>query len=197
MNRNIVLFSCVYLILVTSSCQQMARKMYGIKSPKPETNESVMEYVKSHNLDFDYLIRPKSDSLFQKVIHDISGGQFNGVRVFSSDGELLINTNDTSCHMTVRRKLTEAIRSGRVPKSVSSGGNIRDIVQSATICLNCDNQQPLFSQALKRYIVVLGIANFIPLKPKLSDVDYIQELKQEGLRDSVSIVLLNSDRLKN
>jgi hypothetical protein len=53
----------------------------------------------------------------------------------------------------------------------------------------------MFSQPLKKYIVVLGVAKFIPLKEKFTDIGYVQELKAAGLRDSVTVVLLDTDPL--
>jgi len=177
------------------SCTPVLSLLYGVKKPRVESNESVMAFVRSHNLDYDYVIRPKNDSSFIPVIKAVSQSM-NGIRVFASNGDLLIDTNDSSCHMTVRGDLTKAIKSGRVPHAVAMKTNIKSLVQSETVCLSCSDGQPLFSHRLKRYVVVFGVAKFIPIRKHVTDIDYVQELRKAGLRDSVTVVLLNTDRLQ-
>lgn len=195
LNRLIAALLVVTVSFAASSCTPVLKLVYGIKKPKKESDESVVKFVQRHHLDYDYLIRPTNDSAYRHVIAAISKGQLNGIMVYSSDGDLLINTNDSTCHLGVRSQLTAAIRSGSVPKEVSGSVNIRSLIQSETVCLNRTDQSPLFSHPLKRYILIFGVAKFIPLKPKLTDVDYVQELRDAGIRDSVTVVLLSTDKL--
>ncbi len=62
-----------------------------------------------------------------------------------------------------------------------------------TSCLNCVGKKALFSQDLKPYVLIFSFATFIPIKEKFSDLDYMQELKAQHLRDKVTIVLLDAD----
>lgn len=196
MKKVILASLSVYFLLFLTSCTPIMMLTFGIKKPKKESNESVMTFIKEKNLDYDYVIRPVSDSAYIPVIKAISDGHLNGIQIFASNGDLLLNTNDTNCHLRVRSSLTEAIKSGNVPHAMQKDYNISQIVQSKTVCLNCKDGKGLFSQPLKRYIVVFGVAKFIPLKEKYTDIDYVQELTKAGLRDSVTVVLLSTDKLK-
>jgi len=112
--------------------------------------------------------------------------------VYDDAGNELGNTNDSTCHLRLRSQITDMLKAGKYdgPKG---NKNIKSLIGDNTQCLNCEGSKDLFAQQLKPYIIILGSATFIPIKEKLSDLDYIQELKAQGLRDKATIVLLDAD----
>jgi hypothetical protein len=178
------LFAC-------SGCTKLLVKIMGLKKPKPTTDQQAIQYVKDHRLDYDYLLRPKTNAEIASINRFMKIGA-NSIVLYDSAGNEIANTSDSNCHMNLRSQITWLLEHGGYTPSFLSK-NAREIINDSTICLNCNNGQAFFEQQLKPYILLFSLAKFIPLKQPFSDIDYVQELKQKGLRNKITIVLLEED----
>ena len=190
-NYLILFLLMITAIFLLSSCSSILAKSMGVKKPKPTTNAQVIQFLRDNNIDYDYVVRPNSDSALQAITRYMKTG-FNSIVVYDNAGNELGNTNDSTCHLRLRSQITDMLKAGKYdgPKG---NKNIKSLIGDNTQCLNCEGSKDLFAQQLKPYIIILGSATFIPIKEKLSDLDYVQELKAQGLRDKATIVVLDAD----
>ena len=163
----------------------------GIKDQKPKTDEEIIAYVQANHLDYDYIIRPQTDSEL-KVITRYMKIAFNTLVVYDNRGNEVQNTNDSTCHMKLRSQMDEMLKNAPSEPGLIVKNNKMPVDNSCK-CLNCSNGLPLYNQELKPYVIFFSFATYIPIKKRLTDLDYISELKEKGLRDKVSVVLLDAD----
>lgn len=89
----IILFS-----ITLSSCQTIAKKMYGIKKPQVETVESVEEYLSSINLQSDNNFYCKNFVTYKTVLKEFENSLPEAV-LFNSEGKKLIyKKNNQDCN---------------------------------------------------------------------------------------------------
>ena len=112
--------------------------------------------------------------------------------VYDNAGNEIANTNDSTCHLRLRSQITDMLKAGKYdgPKG---NKNIKSLIADNTQFLNCVDSKNLFAHELKSYVVIFGAATYIPIKEKLSDLDYVQELKAQGLRDKVTVLVMDAD----
>ena len=175
----------------TTSCNHILMTVTGIKDPKPKTDEEIIAYVQANHLDYDYIVRPRTDSEL-KVITGYMKIAFNTLVVYDNRGNEVQNTNDSTCHMKLRSQMDEMLKNAPSEPGLIVKNN-KMLVDNSCKCLNFSNGVLLYNQELKPYVIFFSFATYIPIKKRLTDLDYISELKEKGLRDKVSVVLLDAD----
>ena len=163
----------------------------GIKDQKPKTDEEIIAYVQANHLDYDYIIRPQTDSEL-KVITRYMKIAFNTLVVYDNRGNEVQNTNDSTCHMKLRSQMDEMLKNAPSEPGLIVKNN-KMLVDNSCKCLNFSNGVLLYNQELKPYVIFFSFATYIPIKKRLTDLDYISELKEKGLSDKVSVALLDAD----
>lgn len=82
------------VMMTSSSCiMLLLRAMGEYKTPKPETEESILAYSEKNNFYYDYLYMPINDSALAQVLNH---GYFNVGGIFPYDNHLrpiIVNTN--------------------------------------------------------------------------------------------------------
>jgi len=183
--------SGLLLLVALSSCSKVFMMYMGIKKPRPKTDEQVKAFVNEQHLDYDYFVRPKDDSALFRMQKKMKIG-LNNIVMYDNSGNEIGNTNDSTCHYSLRSQITALLKSDNYVKTLAPK-NIKEEFDQDIRCLYCKTNAPLFSQDLKQYVLFFTVSTFIPIREKLSDLDYVQELKQMGLRDKVSVVLISGD----
>jgi len=91
--------------------------------------------------------------------------------------------------MGVRSTTTQLIKNNSLLKNAPVGNNLRTLFKNNMNCLNCPNNE----MKLKPVAIIISYAKFLGFNRKVSDIDYIDELREKGIRDKVSIILINMD----
>ena len=107
----IVLFLFATSSLCFTSCTTLIMKVAGVKKARPTTNESVLGFVKDRQLDYDFLLRPNTDSDLTEITHFMNIG-FNSIVIYDRSGNEVGNTNDSTCHMNLRSQITAMLKTG-------------------------------------------------------------------------------------
>ncbi len=185
MIRYIIAF---YISIITfTSCKPLLLKFYGVKTPRIETDNSVIALLNKRNIDYDYLFRIKDNSMFNKVNQELNAN--NVIMTTDSNLNLIITEDTNLCHMGVRSTTTQLIKDNSLMDRAKIRKNLSPLFKQQLNCLNAKENQLIF----KPIVVILTYAKFLGFNEKVTDIDYIQELQQQGLRDKVSIILINMD----
>ncbi len=180
----------ILFFLNTTSCKIMIAKWYGLKRPKPETNESITKFVSSNHIDYDYLYRVKENEDLGILYKELQS--INGIQVLDSNLNLLLVADSSLCHMGVRSTAKKLIQQNELIQKAKKIKNLKSIFDNQLICIS-SKEQACELKNLKSIIILLGVCKYIGLNKKLSDVDFIHELQNMGIRNKVSIILVNSD----
>lgn len=183
----------IILIVGFCSCKRLIAKAYGVKKPRPTTDSMAVHYLDHSDVDYDFVLRLNKNTGIKTLSKDYQVAS-NSIVLYDDKGNELGNTNDSTCHYSLRSQITKII-SANADAIRFSKRNIKDFLNDSTHCLSCGSMNSkLFDRPLKKYVLLFSYARFIPLRgKKLSDLDYLDELKSLGLRDRVSVILLNKD----
>jgi len=162
-------------------------KIYGVTKPKVETDKSVTEILRDKKIDYDYLFRLKNNESFNIVTRGLNSN--NAILSTDSNLNLLVTEDSNLCHMGVRSTTTEIIRQNSLLAKAKRSKSMKTLFSNNLKCINCKSDQ----LQLKPVVVIITYAKFLGFHEKVSDIDYLNELEKSGLRDNVSIILINMD----
>jgi len=175
-------------IIVLSSCKQILVRLYGVKKPKIESNETVVRMLEKEKVYYDYLFRLKSINSFNIVQKQFE--KANSIIITDNDLNVLVTEDSSLCHMGVRSTGKQLIRNSELILKAKRSKNLTAVFQKELNCINC---KKTFDFSDKKIIVLMTYAKFLGFNDKVSDIDFINELKEENLLDKVNVVLVNMD----
>lgn len=87
-----------FLLLFLTQCNSFVKIIYGIKSPKVETEESLHKYLKRKKINTDNIYSISYEDLL--YITKINNGSVINVMIFDSNNRLIKYKEDTACNAT-------------------------------------------------------------------------------------------------
>jgi len=146
----------------------------------------VLQIIEQKGIDYDYVYRINSNDAFNTVNKALAS---NFILTIDSNYNTIVTTDTNLCHMGVRSTTTQLIKNNSLLKNAPVGNNLRTLFKNNMNCLNCPNNE----MKLKPVAIIISYAKFLGFNRKVSDIDYIDELREKGIRDKVSIILINMD----
>lgn len=187
----LVIILSIYVI----SCKMLVGKYYGLEKPKPRSDKEIIEYLNRNKVGYDYLFRPRDVNNFRKVSNSLGGA--NLITLIDQNMNILAIEDSTVCHMGVRNTACNMIKNPSMQKIRQNENNIEPVFDNFTTLIHQQNGHTWNGKPSKRLAVILSINMFSGLNAKMSDADFIIELQNKGLRDSVDIIVINFDLPKN
>ena len=184
--KKIIGIAC--LLFLFTSCAKLLTRLYGVKKPRVESNETVINMLEKHGIEYDYLFRLNDMKAFNKVTQALA--KTNAIIIADKNLNVLVTEDSSLCHMGVRSTCKELIRNPRLILKAKKSQNLQSVFDKHLICITCKED---FDFAKRDITVVLTYAKFLGFNEKISDIDFIKELQDEKLINKANVVLINMD----
>lgn len=96
------------------------------------------------------------------------------------------------CHMGVRSTAIQILKDSTLLRKVDIKKNVAELFEKNLVCVDGKNGVMDFAKR-KDFLMVFGLSRWTGMNEKMTDVAFIEELKQKGLRDKATMVVINFD----